>query len=181
MEVGWTALDIAPRIAVIEKPARSLSTQTFPREHDPRLVAHFALFRDPDSARGPVNVHDAAAIDRLVRRTGAAKVGLIASHTKKVVLGPSLSVLVVPGSTGVLLLTADRDGSFTTGFGAKTEQLLEDRPVGSSGPLLYGLAPDGITKQSVSLQDGSVIEAQVAHNVYIVEDQSWTAPVFAED
>ena len=94
------------------------------------------------------------------------------------VLGGGLTLLVVPGIEGVLMLAPDRDGKFNSASGAPTEALLEGNPVGSSAAHIFGLAADRIQLQSVRLQDGSSIDVPIRRNVYAVNDPTWQEPVF---
>ena len=81
-------------------------------------------------------------------------------------------MLVVPGLAGVLMLAPDRDGRFNAAVGANTEALLEGRPVGSFGSLVFGLAVDGDDWAPVRLADGSAVRAAVKRNVYAIADPS---------
>jgi len=88
--------------------------------------------------------------------------------------------VAVPGSDGVLLLVPGRDGK-RSGFGAMSDSVLSGRPIGTSGPLVFGMAPDGVPEQSIEPRDGTHISVPVVHNLYAVEDPSWRPPVFVGD
>jgi hypothetical protein len=143
---------------------------------DPKLVNNFALFREPaPGPDGPLDEPQLRAIASLPPHFGA-KFAL--SRTAKVVLDGGLTLLVVPGSEGVLMLAPNSDGNFNSASGAPTGALLEGNPVGSSGALIFGLAVDPIQLQSVRLQDGSSVEVPVRRNVYAVTDLTRQEPVF---
>ena len=135
---------------------------------DPKLVKNFVLFREPvPGPDGPLGEEQRRAIESLPPLRGAAFVG---SRTAKVVLDGGLTLLVVPGIDGVLMLAPDRDGRFNSASGANTEALLNGQPVGSSGSLVFGLAVDGIEWAPVRLADGSTVTAAVKRSVYAIED-----------
>jgi hypothetical protein len=146
---------------------------------DPTLIRRFAVFREAASSDA-LDAQHAAAVEKVVSTRGARRLGLIASLARAVRVNPSLTVVAVPGSNGVLLLVPGSDGR-TAGFGAIVQSVLLGQTIGSAGPLVFGMAQDGVTDQSVELRDGSRITAPVVHNVYAVEDKSWRPPVFADD
>ncbi len=114
---------------------------------------------------------------------GEERLGLIVSQARSVELEASLKVLVVPGKRGAFLVvsTVRPDGRPAVfGGGAPLETVLDRGPILTSGATIFGLAPDGITEQRVLLADGSTIGAPVLSNVYVVEDPSWSSPVFAD-
>jgi hypothetical protein len=106
--------------------------------------------------------------------------GLATSRARKVIVSPSLTVLIVPGANGVMLLVPDDEGRFRSAFGGPTESVLAGRPIGSAGPTVFGLASDGVQTQAVALRDGSSVDARVFDNVYALSDPSWAPPLFTE-
>jgi hypothetical protein len=146
---------------------------------DHRLLERFAVFRASDSPEA-LDARQVAAVEKVVGTGGARRLGLIGWLARAVRVSSSLTVVAVPGSSGVLLLVPGRDGR-TAGFGAMANSVLRGTPIGTAGPLVFGMAPDGVTEQSVELRDGSRVSARVVHNVYAVEDPSWRPPVFAND
>jgi hypothetical protein len=130
--------------------------------HDP--AAHLA---EPDSRARKM-------IARGANRPAVRDLLPVVARACKVAVKPSLTVIVVPGRWGVVLLLLDE----RTAFGAPTEAILGGSPIGSSGPLLLCLAPDGVEEQPVILSDGSAIVAPVVSNVYAVTDPSWSPPKF---
>ena len=89
----------------------------------------------------------------------------------------------MPGKRGAFLVvsTVRPDGTPAVfGGGAPLETVLDGGPILTSGATIFGLAPDGVTEQRVLLADGSTIGAPVLSNVYVVEDPSWSSPVFAD-
>ncbi len=145
---------------------------------DPQLIRRFAVFRESASLEA-LDAQQAVAVGKVVRTGGARRLGLIGSLARAVRVNSWLTVVTVPASCGVLLLVPAGDGRMT-GFGADVDSVLNGRPIGSAGPLVFGMAPDGVSDQSVELRDGSCIAAAVVHNVYAVEDQSWRPPVFTD-
>lgn len=134
---------------------------------DPKLVENFALFREPvPGPDGPLDETQLQAIGFLSRRGSE----FVLSRTAKVKLDGGLTMLVVPGIAGVLMLAPDRDGRFNAAVGANTEALLKGRRVGSFGSLMFGLALDGVERAPVRLTDGSTVMAAVKRNVYAIED-----------
>ena len=146
---------------------------------EPTLIRRFAIFRESASPDA-LDAQHAAAVERVIGSRDARRLGLIASLARAVRVNPSLVVVAVPGRSGVLLLVPGSDGR-AAGFGAMVESVLLGQPIGSAGPLVFGMAPDGVTDQSVELRDGSRIAAPVVHNVYAVKDPSWRPPVFADE
>jgi hypothetical protein len=143
---------------------------------DPKLVKNFKLFREPaPGPDGPLDEAQLRAIASLPRHLGAK---FVLSRTAKVVLDGGLTLLVVPGTDGVLMLAPGPDGRFKSAAGAPTEALLKGNPVGSSGSLIFGLAVDRIRLQSVRLHDGSTVEVPIRRNVYAVDDPTWQPPGF---
>ncbi len=143
---------------------------------DPKLVKDFKLFREPPPGPdGPLDEAQLLAIASLPPHLGTA---FVLSRTAKVVLGGGLTLLVIPGIDGVLMLILDRDGRFNSAVGAQTEALLKGNPVGSSGSLILGLAVDRVQLQAVRLRDGSTVEVPVRRNVYAIEDPTWQPPAF---
>jgi hypothetical protein len=134
---------------------------------DRKLVENFALFREPvPGPDGPLDEAQLRAVEFLSRRG----TDFVLGRTAKVVLEASLTMLVVPGIAGVLMLAPDRDGRFNAAVGANTEALLKGRPVGSFGSLVFGLAVDGVEWAPVRLTDGSTATAAVKRNVYAIAD-----------
>jgi hypothetical protein len=146
---------------------------------DPRLIERFAVFRESES-RDTLDAQQAATVEEIVGIPGARRMGPIGSLARAVRVNSWLTVIAVPGSSGVLLLVPDRDGR-TTGFGSPVESVLDGQPIGSAGPLVFGMAPDGIAKHSVELRDRSRIAVPVVHNMYAFEDPSWRPTVFASE
>jgi hypothetical protein len=150
-----------------------------PDEHhvvDARLVERFAVCRDrPAGHEAQPDAGTLGIVAQVASRPGARRQGPVVARARKVVVSPSLTVVVVPGQRGVLIVLPDA----RTAFGAQTEAILDGSPIGSIGPLLVGLAPDGVEQQPVMLSDGSEIQAPVVSNVYAVTDPSWTSPEFA--
>ncbi len=147
----------------------------------PELIRQFALFRDAQA-------DTAAAFDqretRLLRRLqGDERLGLIVSQARSVAVTASLKVLAVPGRRGAFLVisTVRPDGKLDVfGGGAPLEPVLNGSPILTSGATIFGLAADGVKAQPVSLADGSTIGAPVVSNVYVVNDPSWSSPVFVD-
>ncbi|MGC9219719.1 MAG: ATP-binding protein [Solirubrobacteraceae bacterium] len=102
------------------------------------------------------------------------------SRTAKVLLDRGLELLVVAGTSDILMLVPHPDGRYRSASGAPTKALLNGQPVGSSASLIFGLAVDRIQLQSVSLQDGSTVEVPVRRNVYAVDDPTWKPPTFSK-
>lgn len=143
---------------------------------DARLVARFAVCRDaPPVHTAELDARAMEMIARMTSRPGTQRHVPVAARAVKVVVNPSLTVVVIPGKDGVLMLVPES----RVAFGARTEAILNGSPIGSIGPLVLGLAPDGVEEQSVSLSDGSTIQAPVVGNVYAVKDPSWTPPEVA--
>jgi hypothetical protein len=145
---------------------------------DQRLVEHFAICRDAPAADEVEP--DAAVIEMIAKmasRSGSdwQRFGPVVPRARQVVVNPSVTVVVVPGKHGVLVFVPAAGAA----FGAPSEAILLDSRIGSIGPLLLGLAPDGVEEQPVRLNDGSTIKAPVVSNVYAVKDPSWTSPEFA--
>jgi hypothetical protein len=142
---------------------------------DPKLLKNFALFREPlPGPDGPLEEAQLQVIEML-SRSGA---DFVRSRATKVLLDGRLTLLVLPGADGVLVFPPHPDGRYRSAAGAFTESLLNGRPVGSSGALIFGLAIDRIQFQSVRLQDGSTVEVPVRRNVYAVDDPTWQPPIF---
>jgi hypothetical protein len=142
---------------------------------DARLVERFAVCRDAPAPY--LTEPDSSAMEmigEMATRPGARRLMPVAARARQVAVNPSLTVIVVPGGSGVVLLLPRNRRA----FGALTEAILDGSPIGSSGPLLLGLAPDGVEEQPVTLNDGSTILAPVVGNVYAVTDRSWTPPKF---
>jgi hypothetical protein len=137
---------------------------------DAKLVENFALFREPlPGPDGPLDDLQLRAVEFLSRRGSDFVLG----RTAKVLLDGGLALLVVPGTSGVLMLAPHRDGRYRSVSGAPTKALLNGQPVGSFGSLIFGLAVDRIQLRSVRLQDGSTVEVPVRRNVYAVDDPTW--------
>jgi hypothetical protein len=142
---------------------------------DARLVERFAVCRDAPAAH--LVEPGSPAMELIVQmatRPGARRLMPVPARARQVDVNPWLTVIVVPGGRGVVLLVPDK----RTAFGAPTEAILDGSPIGSIGPLLLGLAPDGIELQPVTVHVGSTILAPVVGNVYAVTDPSWTPPKF---
>lgn len=160
-----------------------------PGRIDPRLVERFALFRESaPGLDGPLDEADkellavreeiAAGSSTIGQRL--ASYGLVFSQARRVELDSDRVMLVVPGSIGVQLLVRTtkqhQDGRSFSGAGgsvAGIEGLIEGHPILSSNQTLFGLAPDGVVRQQVEFRDGSVGEAPVRHNTYMIDDPSW--------
>jgi hypothetical protein len=142
---------------------------------DPKLKKNFALFREPlPGPDGPLDEAQLQVIEILSRRGS----DFVLSRAAKVLLDGGLTLLVLPDADGVLMFPPHPDGRYRSAAGAFTESLLNGRPVGSSGSLIFGLALDGTKLQSVRLRDGSTVEVPVRRNVYAVDDPTWQPPVF---
>jgi len=106
---------------------------------DPRLLKHFALFREagpgPD---GPLDEDEAEAV--------------------------AFREQIAAGSSHM---------SGGAGSTAGIEGPMDGRPVCSSGPTFFGLAPDGVQLQRVEFRDSSAGQAAVRHNTYMIDDPSW--------
>jgi hypothetical protein len=149
-----------------------------------RLSAHFAIFRDTPEALqcSPDNHHKGIVAGVLEHHgPGVAQLALDLSMTRQVALSSSLTVLIAPGRNGVFLLTPDGSGEFRVGFGASVESVLAGQPMGSSGPTYFGLSPDGVTFQHITLCDGSATQTQVVHNAYSFTDPSWRAAALDDE
>jgi hypothetical protein len=162
-----------------------------PGRIDPRLVKHFALFREPGP--GPDGPLDEADKEVLALRAEVASgsshaglrlasYGLVFGEARRVELNPERVMLVIPGSGGVQMLVRSskrhEDGrSFDGTAGSVTgiDGLIDGRPILSAGRTLFGLAPDGVELQRVEFRDGSTGEALVRHNTYMINDPSWSS------
>jgi hypothetical protein len=151
---------------------------------DPRLLDHFALFREPGPGPdGPLdddeeNVvafrEEIAAGQSSQAGRHLARLGLVFTEVRRVVLGSDRVMLVIPGSAGLLLHvrnTGRRQGGGST---TDIDGCLEGRPILSSNQTLFGLAPDGVELQPVEFRDGSIGEAVVRHNAYMIDDAGWS-------
>ena len=152
-----------------------------PEQIDLRLVESFALFREPGPGPdGPLDEADEAAVARCQEfaasdsRIGErlARHGLVFSEVRRVVLDADRVMLVIPGSVGMQVLV--RKGQSTGGSVGRIDGRLDGRPILSSNQTLFGLAPDGVKLQRVEFRDGSVGEACVRHNAYMIDDPSWS-------
>lgn len=158
-------------------------TATEPGGIHPRLIQSFALLREPGPGPdGPLDNDDekvvamreeiVAGSSQIAKRL--AGYGLVFSEVRRVVLDSNHVMLVIPGSAGLLLLVRNTNGHGTAGSSAGIEGRLEGRPILASNQTLFGLAPDGVERQRVEFRDGSIGEAAVRHNTYMIDDQSST-------
>jgi hypothetical protein len=152
-----------------------------PQQIDPRLVECFALFREPGPGPdGPLDEADVAAVARCQEfavsdsriRERLARHGLVFSEVRRVVLDAEHVILVIPGSVGMQVLV--RTGQSTGGSVGRIDGRLDGRPILSSNQTFFGLAPHGVELQHVEFRDGSAGEASVRHNVYMIDDPSWS-------
>jgi hypothetical protein len=145
------------------------------------LIRHFELFRGPPPPAAEVLSEREA--ETVLRLDGAGGLGLIASLARSIQLSPSVKVIAMPGKQGAFLLisTVRPDGTPDLGGGgAPLGVVLRGEPILTSGAMIYGLAPDGVSTQQVAGAGGSVISAPVVSNVYAVLDPSWRPPVFVD-
>ena len=145
----------------------------------PELIRHFELFRDAGSTIAEVfTEREERALARFTERFG-----VLVALPRSVRISASVKAIAVPVKRGVLLLisTVRPDGrpDLFAGVG-DLECVLNGRPIITSGAVIYGLAPDGVTAQQLAGPDGCVISAPVLSNVYAVLDPSWGPPVFAD-
>lgn len=151
---------------------------------DPRLVQHFALFREPGPGPdGPLDEdeHEVVALRSVIwanlprrPRDRVASKGLIFEEVRKVALDSERVMMVIPGRAGVMVLVRTAHRHQTGGTGAGIEGCLDGRPLLSMDQTLVGLAPDSVDQQPVQFRDGSVGFAPVRHNAYLIDDPSWT-------
>jgi hypothetical protein len=136
---------------------------------DPKLVENFALFREElPGVDGSLSKVESEAVARMSAE--GVRPDYAYAQAIRVVLDDGLTFLVIPGANGVLMFPpVSADGLFAT-VGAGTETLIKGLPAGSSGSLVFGLAPDGVRLGSVELADGSIAEVPVKRNVYAVRD-----------
>jgi hypothetical protein len=149
------------------------SDHSDPAPIDPRLIEKFALFREElPGADGPLEDWETKALERL----SEFRSEYAFTKAVKVVLEGGITFLVVPGADGIQMLPPfDARGLFSAN-GGLTGQLLKGLPVGSSGPLVYGLAADGVQLQSVALADRTTVKVPVKRNVYAVQDPTRSSP-----
>lgn len=147
-----------------------------PANHQPAedLLDRFAVFREPAvrsaATDGPEVAH---GVQRLLVAMGD-RWGLLSARATEVAATPEITMLLIPGSTGVGVMIVERraDGSVVRwGSGADLEVVLRGDPICESsrpdgGRLIFGIAPDGVTEQSIRLADDSSIRAPVNRNVY---------------
>ena len=145
----------------------------------PELIRHFELFRDAGSTIAEAfTEREERALARFTERFG-----VLVAQPRSVRTSASMKVIAVPVKRGVLLLisTVRPDGrpDLFAGVG-DLECVLNGQPIITSGPMIYGLAPDGVTAQKLTGADRCVISAPVLSNVYAVLDPSGRPPVFAD-
>jgi hypothetical protein len=84
---------------------------------DARLIERFALLRNKPPVQNGLVAKQAELVAKLAAVPGAQRFALVPARARKVLVDPSMSVVVVPGRCGVCLLLPDKSAALGADIG----------------------------------------------------------------